>query len=203
MNQANVSRLFTLAKTGQPNGYAGSEMMQADLEAVLKALTEEPPVVPQGEWVDLDVIDEVNRIDSETLYGLTTVEIVNAVIAKFKEKNTPPVVPQGDLVAWIDPNDKTQAQYLPHIGEKVLFCHDGVTYFGNHTGGCFRTGLGITSKDFNTWECHWMYPPAAAIMGMKDGVSQIDLETEVRADIDRQLNALANETLISSYEKKK
>ena len=51
MNQANVSRLLTLAKTGQPKGYAGSEMMQEDLAAVLKALTEEPPVVPQGEPV--------------------------------------------------------------------------------------------------------------------------------------------------------
>ncbi len=75
--------------------------------------------------------------------------------------------PQGEPVAWIDPNDKTQAQYLPHIGEKVLFCHDGVTYYGNHTGGCFRTGMGITSKDFNTWKCHWMYPPAAAIRSME------------------------------------
>ena len=62
---------------------------------------------------------------------------------------------------WTDPNDKTQRQYLPWIGEAVLFCHDGVTYYGQHTGGSFHTGLGVTARNFNTWECRWMYPPAA------------------------------------------
>lgn len=34
------------------------------------------------------------------------------------------------------------------------------------------------------------------------GIAPVDIEKEVRADIDRQLNAKANETLISSYEKR-
>ncbi len=62
---------------------------------------------------------------------------------------------------WTDPNDKTQKQYLPWIGEAVLFCHGGVTYYGQHTGGSFQTGHGVTARNFNTWECRWMYPPAA------------------------------------------
>lgn len=62
---------------------------------------------------------------------------------------------------WINPNDKTQKQYLPWIGEPVLFCHEGKTYLGKHTGGCFKTGHGVTAKTFDTWECRWMYPPAA------------------------------------------
>lgn len=60
---------------------------------------------------------------------------------------------------WIDPNDKTQEQHLPWIGEPVLFCADGVTYYGKHTGGSFTTGQGVTQKSFDTWSCYWMYPP--------------------------------------------
>jgi hypothetical protein len=64
---------------------------------------------------------------------------------------------------WVNPNEKSQKQFLPHIGEPVLFCHDGVTYFGKHTGGSFTTGQGITTRNFNTWECHWMYPQSAKL----------------------------------------
>ena len=60
---------------------------------------------------------------------------------------------------WVDPNNKTQKQYLPHIGEPVLFCHGGKTYTGKHTGGSFQSE--VTNQYFNTWECRWMYLPAA------------------------------------------
>ena len=62
---------------------------------------------------------------------------------------------------WIDPNNKTQAKFMPNIGEPVLFCHGGKTYCGRHTGGSFQYGAGVTKRDFNTWECLWMYLPAA------------------------------------------
>ena len=65
------------------------------------------------------------------------------------------------MSAWIDPNDKTQAQYLPHIGEPCLFAHNGKVYYGHHTGGSFRTGRGFTEKTFGTWDCSWMPLPAA------------------------------------------
>ncbi len=58
--------------------------------------------------------------------------------------------PQAVATGWIDPNDKTQKQYLPHIGEPVLFCHDGVTYYGQHTGGSFETVNGFSVKYFET-----------------------------------------------------
>jgi hypothetical protein len=61
---------------------------------------------------------------------------------------------------WINPNDKTQGRYLPDIGEPVLFCHDGKTYYGKHTGGCFKAST-PPFRIFDTWECRWMYPPRA------------------------------------------
>ena len=53
---------------------------------------------PQGEWVDL-TDEEIREIHwskpmDEYVYA-------RSIIAKFKEKNTPPVVPQGEPVAWI------------------------------------------------------------------------------------------------------
>lgn len=67
--------------------------------------------------------------------------------------------PQPDADGWINPNDKTQKQYLPHIGENVLFCHAGVTYYGKHTGGSFQSFN--PPRRFCTWDCLWMYPPKA------------------------------------------
>lgn len=57
---------------------------------------------PQGEWVDLtdDEIEVV--IAGECIkqdLAATDIHIINAAITKFKEKNTPPVVPQGEPVA--------------------------------------------------------------------------------------------------------
>lgn len=66
---------------------------------------------------------------------------------------------QPAQLTWVDPNDKTQKQYLPHIGEPVLFCHGVKTYTGKHTGGSFKSD--VTNQYFNTWECRWMYLPAA------------------------------------------
>lgn len=62
---------------------------------------------------------------------------------------------------WIDPNEKSQEQFLPHIGEPVLFCHGGKTYYGLHNGGSFQCGYGVTKRYYNTWECRWMHLPDA------------------------------------------
>lgn len=67
--------------------------------------------------------------------------------------------PRPDADGWINPNDKTKRQYLPHIGEKVLFCHAGVTYYGKHTGGSFQSFN--PPRRFCAWDCLWMYPPKA------------------------------------------
>jgi len=69
--------------------------------------------------------------------------------------------PQQRKPLWIDPNDKTQAKFLPNIGEPVLFCNDGKTYHGKHNGGSFECRGGIAKRYFNTWECRWMHLPAA------------------------------------------
>ena len=67
---------------------------------------------------------------------------------------------------WIDPNDKTQDSYLPHIGEPVLFCHQGRTYLGKHGGGSIQEST-PPFRHFDTWGCHWMPlpEPAAIIKG--------------------------------------
>ena len=70
--------------------------------------------------------------------------------------------PTEDDVNWIDPNDKTQAKYLPWIGEKCLISHAGEVYAGTHTGGSFKTGQGATAKTFDTWKCKWAPWPKAA-----------------------------------------
>ena len=66
---------------------------------------------------------------------------------------------QQSHALWIDPNDKTRAQYLPHIGEAVLFKHSGRVYTGKHTGGSFKADYPL-GKSFTTWDCVWMYPAA-------------------------------------------
>ena len=74
-------------------------------------------------------------------------------------KDSPPQ--RKPLTEWIDPNDKTQERFLPNIGEPILFCHGGKTYYGQHNGGSFQYGYGVTKRHFNTWECRWMHLPAA------------------------------------------
>lgn len=71
---------------------------------------------------------------------------------------------QSERDDWIDPNDKSRKQYLPHIGEPCLFCHAGRVYYGKHTGGGFTTGAGFLAKSFNTWACVWRPIPAAPDM---------------------------------------
>jgi hypothetical protein len=57
---------------------------------------------PQGKWVDLTE-DELLEVMCEMAASNVVNDSVfaKAVIAKFKEKNTPPVVPQGEPVAWV------------------------------------------------------------------------------------------------------
>lgn len=71
----------------------------------------------------------------------------------------PPAICEKDDEKWINPNYKTQGQYLPWIDEEVLFTHEGKTYYGKHTGGSFVSGHGFAKKEFVTWECKWMYLP--------------------------------------------
>lgn len=65
-------------------------------------------------------------------------------------------------MSWINPNDRSQGQWLPWIGEECLFSHAGKTYYGHHTGGCFKTGRGCTARYFPTNECLWMPLPQVA-----------------------------------------
>ena len=56
-------------------------------------------VVPQGGWVEI-VDDDVLEVMRHTSPATHPQLFARAIIAKFKEKNTPPVVPQGEPVAY-------------------------------------------------------------------------------------------------------
>jgi len=76
--------------------------------------------------------------------------LVNLAVARFGNTTPPQRKPM-----WIDPNDKTQAKFLPNIGEPVVFCCRGETYIGTHTGGGFQDVFDEENY-FNTWSCRWM-----------------------------------------------
>ena len=58
---------------------------------------------PQGEWVDLTDGEIEAAFTGSDLLGLHQPQLkaIYSVIAKFKEKNTPKVVPQGEPVAFL------------------------------------------------------------------------------------------------------
>ncbi len=137
---------------GYTTGY-----MDASVKAHDKKTT---PVV----WVHSDELDELSHCNGMSVWAENAqVHTEDSITNQLLPNGYLPLytTPQQRKPLWIDPNDKTQAQFLPHIGEPVLFCHGGKTYYGRHTGGSFQYGAGVTKRDFNTWECRWMYLPAA------------------------------------------
>lgn len=113
-----------------------------------KALAEQPAQQEPFAWADLNALNaQFNSVNCGTAYKLPA------------EGRQPLYTFPPAQRTWVDPNDKTQKQYLPHIGEPVLFCHKGAIYTGKHTGGSFQSE--VTNQYFNTWKCHWMYLPAA------------------------------------------
>lgn len=109
----------------------------------------------------------VYQDDETAVWEITDPSLIKFASAVLAKWGTPP--PFVREPQWIDPNNKTQQQYLPHIGEPVLFCHKGTTYYGKHTGASFVSGVGFAQKHFNTWHCHWMYPPAAHDIAQEGG----------------------------------
>jgi hypothetical protein len=149
MMQAALAKWGTPTPAGEPVGW---EWRWKDTS---------PHTVTSGQW------SEWKRVEARS--RLSTVEdavrefqhyIADGAAYELRQIFTAPPV-REPLDGWIDPNDKAQAQYLPHIGEPVLFCHGGQTYWGKHSGGSFVTGVGFAMQHFATWECHWQYPPAA------------------------------------------
>lgn len=58
---------------------------------------------------------------------------------------------------WIDPNDKSQKQSLPHPSERILFKHDGHVYTGYRTGDSFKSEYPLGQR-FPASDCLWMRP---------------------------------------------
>jgi hypothetical protein len=86
-----------------------------------------------------------------------TIDQVIATLRKAHLAAPQQAIPSG----WNDPNDKTQAKYLPWIGEKCLFTFGGKVFYGHHTGGSFQSFS--PPKLFPTWECLWQELPTAPI----------------------------------------
>lgn len=139
------------------------------------------PAAPSA-WKDNDTAKLVNDLrDCAVQYHATAqlreriAHLVRPLAARLAGAPAAPV-PQG----WIDPNDKAQKQYLPHIGERVLFKQDGRVYLGKHTGGSFKAEYPF-GKTFGTWDCKWMYPSvldAAAPQPPEAGCSVSNGETQ-------------------------
>lgn len=115
--------------------------------------------IPIGEYsIDVELI--------RGLHNLYTEQQVRELLA---------TAPKVAAQPWIDPNDKTQTQFLPHIGEQVLFKIGGRVYTGKHTGGSFKADYPL-GRLFNTWRCLWMYPSAL------DGLSKAAIQPQ---DVDQ------------------
>jgi hypothetical protein len=72
---------------------------------------------PQGEWVDLTPHEVTEQIREGAADGGWQ-GFAQRITAKFKEKNTPPVVPQGEPVAWHHP--KCDGQCIACLIEKAV-----------------------------------------------------------------------------------
>jgi hypothetical protein len=79
-----------------------TEKARTTVTAIDEALAQ-----PQGEWVDL-TDDELKAValplvpdEPENDSDDMALKIFHAVIAKFKEKNTPPVMPQSEPIAYL------------------------------------------------------------------------------------------------------
>lgn len=117
------------------------EMLRHEAEALKNCLT------INGEWRGDPAQEEYEQMLATTDSAIAERDALRAELDAPRE--------------WINPNDKTQAQYLPHIGEPCLFAHGGRVYYGHHTGGSFRSGHGFAAKSFSTWDCFWMPMPEA------------------------------------------
>ena len=156
--------LGTTREVELPDEYSGGNGLADSMKPVDYVLTDaaQPPAVAVA--VPDGVLSTMRRA-SQALDASSCHEMAAQLREARHLLDMLAAAPQGAAAGWIDPNDKTQKQYLPHIGEPVLFCHDGVTYYGQHTGGSFETVNGFAVKFFETWDCLWMYPPAAAQKG--------------------------------------
>ncbi len=111
--QMALETLCNVVKPKQGNYYSLTEVpidcaykYQQAITALREALaqpqdhSEQDLNMVQGEWVDLtdDELLEIAEIDGADDWFF---KVMVSVIAKFKEKNAPPVVPQGEPVAWI------------------------------------------------------------------------------------------------------
>lgn len=128
----------------------------------MKDLSEARRIVEQQRGEIERLRQEVTMLRQEYAADTAEIDKLNTMLDEHRGEIARLKANLAEAGQWTDPNDKTQKQFLPHIGERVLFCHAGKTYYGKHTGGSF---ISFTNpgKNYPTWECFWMYPPAAEI----------------------------------------
>lgn len=146
-------------------GHAASVYMAAVDVAPSPPQPKEPEQEPVA-YIKAAELDELKHCNGMSLWAENAAVHTDDSISKqllpsghVPVYTTPPR--RKPLSDWIDPNDKTQKQYLPNIGEPVLFCHEGKTYYGKHNGGSFQYRGIFQPQYFSTWECRWMPIPAA------------------------------------------
>lgn len=132
--------------------------------ALREALEAAQPIYPPTN-ADLEDIAKDPELYEDYAPGRTSLEYLSpvlfgrAVLARFWAAPQPPAKApvEQNQSGWINPNNKSQKQFLPHIGEAILFKHDWRVYTGKHTGGSFKADFQL-GKHFDTWDCLWMYP---------------------------------------------
>ncbi len=101
------------------------EFTPDQLERFAALVAEATKAQPQGEWVEI-VDGDVHEVMKHTNPARHPQLFARAVITKFKEKNTPPVVPQGEPVAWVV-EDICAGQFINGNPRRIWWeCMDGV-----------------------------------------------------------------------------
>ena len=163
-----IERLYAVPETG-----ADPELIEAaaaEIERLRAEIARREDGAERMALKGIEMRAEIQRLISErNAFGLAIDRALSGIVpdehplrSRLVEiaamrAQTAPSVPDE----WMDPNDKTQARYLPHIGEPVLFSHKGRVYYGKHTGGSFTAGAGACAQHFVTWDCMWRPMPAA------------------------------------------
>ena len=106
---------------------------------------------PQGEWVDLTEDDYAYLLKNNRMFDFQ----VRAVIAKFKEKNTPPVVQQGEPVGYVTepqnllPNGLTLLQTNPDCAVQLNSGRDFGWLYMKGADGQWVTHRKLSPEEIN------------------------------------------------------
>jgi len=115
--------------------------------------------IPKIQWRDLTTTEIHDCYSGEFGISINELDFARAVIAKFKEKNTPPVVQQGEPVAWqpIETLKPTAEELDILMGDGSVLCNvltqaDGDLWWGG--SGTGEKFIDPKHADVTHWRKH-------------------------------------------------